>query len=132
MIRCYTLLAVLPTALLLIAAGPAKVATTPELQVQVADSGPLNGLSAPSPVALPKKILSVTPAGLEPAPVPDPDAGGPLASGGLTGASLAPAFFSQKAEYAGDGFVGRSSADETTERRRQPAAGFNLSVPVQQ
>jgi hypothetical protein len=64
--------------------------------------------------------------------VPDPDAGGPNAVSGLNRASLAPAFFSQKAEFAGDGFVGRSSADDTTERRRQPAAGFNLSVPVQQ
>jgi hypothetical protein len=129
--RRITLLALTPIPLFLAAAGPARVASPQNLQVQVADTGPLNGVPAASHVAPPKQLV-VTPAGLEPAPVPDPDAGGPLAGGGLRGASLAPAFFSQKAEFAGDGYVGQSSVDETTERRRQPAAGLNLSVPVQQ
>ncbi len=120
-----------PLLLGLAAAGPVARPAPPSLQVQIADAGPLSG-AAPAPVLASPKPLVVLPAGLEPAPVPDPDVYGPNTAGGLKGASLAPAFFSQKAEFAGDGFTGKSSSEDTADRRRQPAAGFNLKVPVLQ
>ncbi len=129
--RCAGLLLLAPSMLVIGAASPTVVSAVP-LQVQISDSGPLGGVPAPAPTAPSPKMLVATPAGLEPAPVPNPDAGGPADAGGIRGASLAPAFFSQKAEFAGDGYVGNSSADNTEERRRQPAAGLGLSIPVQQ
>jgi hypothetical protein len=111
----------------LAAAGPA-----PTLQVQVADSGPLSGAPAPVTRAAPvaKKPVLVTATGFEPAPMPNPDANAPL-SAGARQANLAPAFFSQKAEFAGNGYAGTSSIDDGEEHRRTPAAGLALSVPMQ-
>ena len=82
----------------------------------------------PDPPAKPKMNVSGV---FQPAPVPDPDADRPTGGAeGQRGPSIAPALFSHKEEFAGDGFAAASDADHGLDHRRAPAAGLNWSVPV--
>jgi len=65
----------------------------------------------------------------QPAPMPDQDIDPPHGAS-AHGPSLTPALFSHKAEFEGDGYSRGSDLGHEQDKRRQPAAGLNLSVPV--
>jgi hypothetical protein len=98
------------------------------MAIQVAGAG----LIAPAPSFIAddgKTTARVTPQGFQPAPMPDQDAAAP-STYTPRGASLSPALFSHKAEFAGDGYAPASDPDHGLDNRRTPAAGLNWSVPV--
>ncbi len=87
----------------------------------------------PFPFHLPHVNVTTTtaPSGFTPAPTPDRDNEGPLPPRASMNPSLAPDLFSRKEQYRGDGFSPNSSAQVAEERHIQPAAGFNLKMPLQ-
>lgn len=107
--------------------GAAAPSETTVMPVQVANAGLFPPPSYEAPVT--PETVSKQPAYV-PAPVPDPDADAPSSGAGPRGASLTPALFSHKAEFAGDGYAVDSDADHGLDKRRTPAAGLNWSVPV--
>ena len=112
-------------------ASASMAATVPDapaaMPIQVA--GATLGSETALPVAQPQPKLSVSGA-FQPAPMPDPDVDPPSGASSARGASLTPALFSHKEEFAGDGFAAASDADHGLDHRRAPAAGLNWSVPV--
>lgn len=117
---------VIAAAWLLAAAGKAP----PVIAVQIADTGPLGGAAAFSlPLAAPAHSTAAAGA-LEAAPVPNADLVAPRETAGPARPEVLPALFSQKAIFAGNGYAGASSQEQTADDRRQPAAGLSLSVPV--
>jgi len=105
-------------------AAPGNATSTP-FQVAAISLGGESAL----PAAPPEKPRLGVSGAFQPAPMPDPDIEAP-SGGGSRGASLAPALFSHKEEFAGDGFAPASNADYGLDHRRAPAAGLNWSVPV--
>ncbi len=72
--------------------------------------------------ALPPKRLTFQNTMYAAAPMPDPDAGPP---------QVAPKFMSPRSLFQGDGYAYASSEQGTLDRRKTPAAGLGLSVPMQ-
>lgn len=66
----------------------------------------------------------------EPAPTPDRDNTGPTGPRASNDPTLAPALFTRRNQYRGDGFSPGSTAQEEQERRVKPGAGFNLRMPL--
>jgi hypothetical protein len=71
------------------------------------------------------------PPGFIPAPTPNRDAEGPRPPPASMAATVGPSLFTRKEQYRGDGFSPNSTAQESEERHYQPAAGFNLKMPIQ-
>ncbi len=69
--------------------------------------------------------------GFTPAPTPNRDAEGPQAPRQSMNPTLRPDLFSRKEQYRGDGFAPNSTAQTAEEKRFQPAAGLNLTMPIQ-
>ena len=107
------------------AAAPAGTATAP-FDVAAVSLGGENALPAAPPDKPKLGVAGV----FQPAPMPDPDRDPPSGGASPHGASLAPALFSHKEEFAGDGYAPASNADYGLDHRRTPAAGLNWSVPV--
>ena len=125
---------VLATALLVSASGlacalsapsPALAAGQKNQAFQVSGVIALPG-PAPSAIAAPVKAMAQTE--LEPAPVPDPDIDPPKDV--VLRPDLSPALLSAKTEFQGDGFSNASNKDYGQDKRANPAAGLNWSVPV--
>jgi hypothetical protein len=108
--------------LVLCAAAPAEPQA---LSLQVAEADSLQH----QPTA---PTATMQPAMFQPAPIPDPDAGPPAASDGPKTPSLMPSMLSEKRIFEGDGYSYSSSQEGAINHRTQPAAGLNLSVPVDQ
>ena len=105
----------------------AAVAASAPVQINVASDLTSSTRSDYLPNQAPVEVHAA--AAFQPAPMPDPDIDPPHgASAG--GPSLAPAFFEHKAEFSGDGYASASDPDHGLDKRRTPAAGLNLSVPV--
>lgn len=104
-------------------ASPRLNALTPQV------SGDAFSPAPGPPISVDASKLTETAAAFRPAPIPNPDMDAPHAAPDAS-PSLSPAFFSQKQLSDGDGFSNASSVDAGQEKRRQPAAGLNLSVPV--
>jgi hypothetical protein len=71
------------------------------------------------------------PPGFTAAPTPNRDAEGPRPPPASMAATVSPSLFTRKEQYRGDGFSPNSTAQDTEERHYQPAAGFNLKMPIQ-
>ena len=100
------------------------------MQVQVASTSELAPLSDQNTVTLSAATASAGQI-YQPAPMPNPDAEPPHdGDAAPSRATLAPALFSHKAEFQGDGYSAASSVDHGLDERRTPAAGLNWSVPV--
>lgn len=95
--------------------------STPE----VIAPGELPQISALQGVATPVRASAKD----APAPMPDADAGAPLATGNED-PHLAPAIYSTKTEFRGDGFSYGSSPQAVQEGATKPAAGVALDVPL--
>lgn len=67
----------------------------------------------------------------EPAPVPDSGVRGPVALQVPRGAELTPTMMGPKYTYQGEGFLRGSTVQSEQNRKVKPAAGFNLTVPLQ-
>ncbi len=80
--------------------------------------------------ALPPKRLTFQNTMYAAAPMPDPDAGPPSSSAAPT-PQVAPKFMSPRSLFQGDGYAYASSEQGTLDRRKTPAAGLGLSVPMQ-
>ena len=115
----------LGTACLLTAAGKAPVLT-----VQIADTGPLAGQPSTNPFIAAAAHPALAVVKTDTAPMPNPDLDAPRVTRALAGAQLTPALLSEKGIFAGNGYARGSSQEQSTQDRRQPAAGLNLSVPV--
>jgi hypothetical protein len=76
-------------------------------------------------------VTTIAPGGFTPAPTPNRDAVGPALPRASNDASLSPDLFTRKEQYRGDGFAPNSTVQATEERHLQPAAGFNLKMPIQ-
>jgi hypothetical protein len=72
--------------------------------------------------------------GLEPAPVPNLDAGPPVVGGGDSAAPrVRPDLFSpQQQQFTGNGFVSGSTAQGERDERMHPGAGFSITMPMQE
>jgi hypothetical protein len=115
---CARVVAALMVTVALGAAGPL------DMQPQPSDVAPL---SEPEPV--PAKALTFQNTIYRAAPVPDPDAG-PPANTAPPEAQVAPKFMSPRNLFQGDGYAYASSEQGTLDRRKNPAAGLGVSVPV--
>ena len=115
----------------LLCASSSIAATAPDVPVAmpIQVAGAALGSETSLPLVQPQAKLGVSGA-FQPAPMPDPDVDPPSGGGSARGASLTPAIFSHKEEFAGDGFAAASDADHGLDHRRAPAAGLNWSVPV--
>jgi len=121
----------LSAGLLGVALGAAAPAAPQAFSLQVAAAGSLQqGASQQKSVAASQ--VAMQPAMYQPAPIPDPDAGPPVASDGPKAPSLLPSMLSEKRIFEGDGYSYSSSQEGAINHRTQPAAGLNLSVPVGQ
>jgi hypothetical protein len=94
------------------------------MKVDVPDVGPLAARPAPA------QRLSFQNTIYRAAPVPDPDAAPP---NNFTPpqTEVGPKFMSPRSLFQGDGYAYASSEQGTLDRRKTPAAGLGLSVPVQ-
>ena len=71
--------------------------------------------------------------GLEPAPVPNLDAGPPVGGDGDSAAPrVRPDLFSQQQQFTGNGFVSGSTAQSERDERMRPGAGFSITMPMQE
>jgi len=102
--------------------GAAAPAEPQALSLQVAEVAALQH----------QPTATMQPTMFQPAPIPDPDAGPPAASDGPKTPSLMPSMLSEKRIFEGDGYSYSSSQEGAINHRTQPAAGLNLSVPVDQ
>jgi hypothetical protein len=107
-------------------AAPCWAGASP-MEVQIAPGGDLGQAKTSYIATVPSKSERVS-AVFQPAPIPDPDIGPPSAA--ARGPSLTPALFTHKEEFSGDGYADASDPDHGLDKRRTPAAGLNLSVPV--
>ncbi len=117
---CARVVAALVITLALGAAGP------PDMQPLPGDVAPL---AEPEPEPAPAKALTFQNTIYRAAPVPDPDAG-PPANTAPPEAQVAPKFMSPRSLFQGDGYAYASSEQGTLDRRKNPAAGLGVSVPV--
>lgn len=67
----------------------------------------------------------------EPAPVPNSAARGPTELAVPRGAELSPTMMGPKYTYQGEGFLRGSTVQSEQNRKLRPAAGVNLTVPLQ-
>lgn len=67
----------------------------------------------------------------EAAPMPDSGARGPVALQVPRGPELTPTMMGPKYTYQGEGFLHGSTVQSEQNRKVRPAAGFNLTVPLQ-
>ena len=67
----------------------------------------------------------------EPAPMPDSGARGPITLQVPRGAELSPTMMGPKYTYQGEGFLRGSTVQSEQARKVRPAAGVNLTVPLQ-
>ena len=104
-------------------------ADSPIMQVQVASAGEIAPLPDQNAVTLSTASANASQI-YQPAPMPNPDIDPPQGDAGPSRATLAPALFSHKAEFQGDGYSNASNVDHGLDERRTPAAGLNWSVPV--
>lgn len=71
-----------------------------------------------------------TPPGFQPAPLPNRDASAPR-SRASKDASVSPGLFMRRNQYRGEGLSAADSAQSEENRRVQPGASLNLSMPLQ-
>ena len=67
----------------------------------------------------------------EPAPVPNNAVNGPVALQVPRGPELTPTIMGPKYTYQGEGFLRGSTVQSEQNRKVRPAAGLNLTVPLQ-
>ena len=108
----------------------AAPATSPSpMQVQIVASGEFSPPAGSNLLASnASSEVQASPA-FQPAPIPDADFDPPHGAS-ARGPSLTPALFAHKEEFNGDGYASDSDPDHGLDKRRTPAAGLNLSVPV--
>jgi hypothetical protein len=106
---------------------PVWAASTNPLLLSTTDLGALSAPPSVQPPAPPSQASVIT--GLQPAPLPNPDADGPRESTGL-GPGLTPALFHEKAVFQGNGYSPASDLEHGVNERRTPAAGLNWTLPV--
>jgi hypothetical protein len=84
---------------------------------------------------LPPEVIAppaASPTGFTPAPMPDIELNsGIVRDPGPAKVGLAPSLFNEHPTYQGDGFTPNSTVQGEQTKRIRPAAGFNLSVPLQ-
>lgn len=118
--RC-TMLALVPVAALVLAAGPAPRGRPLSLAVTP-------GLSSDAPV-----LGSPAPAGgsaYQSAPVPDRDLSAPAAAEN-SGPQFDPTLFTPRRQFRGDGFTPGSTEQNVAQKNMGAAPGFNLKVPLE-
>jgi hypothetical protein len=67
--------------------------------------------------------------GFQPAPMPNRDLRAPQALGS-SDTSVSPTLFSPQQQFRGDGYTGSSTEQAAHDRAMHPAAGLNLSMPL--
>lgn len=117
-------------------AAAALALAAPALAQQQPRGFTLQATPAPSPLlplpATPRQAARPPADGpvFEPAPTPDRDNTGPTGPRASNDPTLAPALFTRRNQYRGEGFSPGSTAQEEQERRVKPGAGFNLRMPL--
>jgi hypothetical protein len=104
-----------PFLLLLTAAAP-----SPYLGANYGTTIPSRAPSAPAPT---------TPNAYQPAPMPNRDVSAP-ATVASNEPTVSPTLFSPQQQFRGDGFSGNSTEQAVHDRSLHPAAGLNLSMPL--
>jgi hypothetical protein len=79
--------------------------------------------------AVPGKTITVTNAGYQAAPVPNPDVNAPVDTT-KPDTTLGPKFLRPKSIFQGDGYSYASSEQGTLDGRRIGAAGLGIDVPL--
>jgi hypothetical protein len=92
----------------------------------IAPLAPSNTAEAPAAAA---KTLTVTNAGYQAAPVPNPDVDAP-ADTSKPDTTLGPKFIRTQSIFQGDGYSYASSEQGTLDGRRVGAAGLGIDVPL--
>lgn len=118
----HMMLALVPVAVLVLAAGPAPrghplvLATTPGVSSDALtpDGAPAPGLGS----------------AYQPAPVPDRDLSAPVEAQG-SGPQFDPTLFTPRQQFRGDGFMPGSTEQSVAQKNIGAAPGFNLKVPLE-
>jgi len=106
------------------ASSPAQAQTSSQ-----SSSGRRIALEEPLPIPPipPAEVAS----NYEAAPTPGQIGAAPGAAQGPRGPELSPTLMTPKQFYQGEGFLAGSTVQSEQQRKAKPAAGFNLTVPLQ-
>jgi len=120
-----------------LAAGLVPASASSPAQAQTSSTAPSGQPPAGRRIAVeePLPIPPIPPAEVasnyEAAPTPGQIGAAPGAAQGPRGPELSPTLMTPKQFYQGEGFLAGSTVQSEQQRKAKPAAGFNLTVPLQ-
>jgi hypothetical protein len=93
----------------------------------VLDQSTVDGAAAPQQPSSAQEPAD----GYAPAPVPDADAAAPDHDAGPAKPELQANLFTPQKNYQGEGYLPGSTVQGNQDRKRDPAPGFSLKVPLE-